>query len=1347
MRILLLEDHTADADLICRHIEKGIPNCKIDIAISLNEAKRLLRSEESYHVALLDVNLPDGSGLELLMEIREKNMLMSVIVLTGYDDEELTVSAMKAGADDFVVKSEYYFSKLIHSIEYHLESFENRNKKRSQIIKVLYTEHHDADVDLTIRHFKKYAPNILIEHVTDGTKLLERIKHKVSEEDEYHILLIDYLLPGTDGLELTKKIRQELKLDIPIVIITGHGNEEVAIRALNLGVDDYLVKRENYVYHLPSLLQNVYQRWLLEKQKKALQESDERLNLFFTQALDGFFFMMLDEPISWNDSSDKEKMLDYVFKHQRITKANQAILDQYRATKEQYIGITPNDLFAHDLKLGRKVWKDFFDKGQLHIDTEEKKFDGSDMIIEGDYICLYDSEKRITGHFGVQKDVTDIRRAEEILHKTKSELEEYFENDISADYVVSLEGEIFSCNKTFLEFFGFEEKAHAKRFNISKLYRNPNDRKELLRRIIEEHKVENFEVEFITLEGKPMNVILNAIGIYNDAGELVQTRGYVVDITARKQAEEAVKLVTQRLKLATKSVNLGIWDYNIKENNLTWDDRMYELYGIKPNDFSGAYDAWENGLHPNDKEKAAKAVQDAIMGIREFHQQFRVLWPNEEVHYLEAHGIVQRNSEGEAERMVGVNWDITNQKKAENELLKLSRSVEQSPASVIITDLNGNIEYVNPKYCAISGYKLEEVIGKNPRILKSGNTTKEEYKALWKSISSGNSWSGEFLNKRKNGTHFWEYASISAIKNDEGILTHYLAVKEDITDRKRLERTQEILVNITNAVLVTNSLKAFSQLIFNEIQKVINTNNFYIALYNEQTQMISTPFIADQLDADLTDFPAKKTMTGLVINSKKSMLIDNENFAEYLKKGEIELIGLRAEVWIGVPLFSNDKVIGAIVIQNYKGENTLGEQDLKIMEFVAPQISLAIERKKAEEDMKKALAKAEESDRLKTAFMNNISHEIRTPLNGILGFAPFIIEPDISQGEKESFLNALNISGERLMNTVTAYMDISLIVSGNMKVNKKSFDLLSILQNVYAHFINLAQNKNIELKLSLPNNSANLILNTDEELFRKSLLHLVDNAIKFTSDGFVEIGFSLIKRNKEIEKTESKSDSFVQNKRIDVEVFIKDSGKGISQEAQEIVFSAFMQENESSTRAHEGSGLGLSIAKGIIQLLGGKIRLESELNVGTSVFVEFPIELGVDSKNEETKGRINGEENFLNILIAEDDELNFFYFKTILKGIPIHIYRAENGQEAVDICNEHPEIDLVIMDIKMPVMNGLEATRQIKATRKDLPIIAVTAYAMQSDKSKILEAGCNDYFSKPIAKDKFIGLISKYLKF
>lgn len=294
---------------------------------------------------------------------------------------------------------------------------------------------------------------------------------------------------------------------------------------------------------------------------KQLIESEERLSLFFSQSLVGFFFMMLDEPITWNDSIDKEKALDYAFDHQRVIKANKAILEQYGVTEEQFMGFTPNDFFAHDIKQGRLIWKDLFDNGYQHTDTEERKFNGTVMIIEGDYICIYDSQHRINGSFGIQREVTEGRQADENLRKSRNELEAYFENDISANYLASLEGEILSCNKTFMELFGFKDKAHVEKSNFTQLYKHPSDRNVLLSKLMEFGKFENEEVEFLSLEGKTINAIINTIGISNDAGELINTRGYMVDITVRKNAEEKIHQQLEELR-RWQEVTLGREDRN-----------------------------------------------------------------------------------------------------------------------------------------------------------------------------------------------------------------------------------------------------------------------------------------------------------------------------------------------------------------------------------------------------------------------------------------------------------------------------------------------------------------------------------------------------------------------------------------------------------------------------------------------------------------------------------------------------------------------------------------------------------------------------------------------------------------
>jgi len=384
------------------------------------------------------------------------------------------------------------------------------------------------------------------------------------------------------------------------------------------------------------------------------------------------------------------------------------------------------------------------------------------------------------------------------------------------------------------------------------------------------------------------------------------------------------------------------------------------------------------------------------------------------------------------------------------------------------------------------------------------------------------------------------------------------------------------------------------------------------------------------------------------------------------------------------------------------------------------------ERKSYEDELIKAKEKAEGSNRLKTAFINNISHEIRTPLNGILGFAPLAIESDISDEEKQKFLQILNFSGERLMNTVTDYMDISLIVSGEMPVNKKAIDIETLFNGLYNKFNEPYLEKNLQLKLQNTTNKVEFVLQTDAELLEKAISHLLYNSLKFTNEGEITLGYEIQANN--------------------LEIFVKDTGVGIAPESKERILEVFMQENVSNTRGHEGSGLGLSIANGLTKLLGGKIRIESEILKGTSVFISLPIEPNTTILDNELATNKNALKETAKILIAEDDDVSYLYLETLMNPLTVKIIRAINGKDVIEICQKNSDIDMILMDIQLPILNGYEATRQIRRFNKDVIIIAQTAYGLTGDKEKAIKAGCNDYISKPIKKKQLLALIQKFFE-
>lgn len=382
-------------------------------------------------------------------------------------------------------------------------------------------------------------------------------------------------------------------------------------------------------------------------------------------------------------------------------------------------------------------------------------------------------------------------------------------------------------------------------------------------------------------------------------------------------------------------------------------------------------------------------------------------------------------------------------------------------------------------------------------------------------------------------------------------------------------------------------------------------------------------------------------------------------------------------------------------------------------------IERTIEVEKKNLELVAAKEKAEASDRLKTAFMQNISHEVRTPLNGILGFGAFLTEPDLTDAEKTQFLSLLKASSERLVNTITDYMDISLIVSGSIEVNRKAVIINKVLINLKDNFQSFCEIKKLGFSLSIPAETEDFSIQTDPELFRKIIYHLLDNAVKFTQKGGITLGYSVHTEN--------------------IDFFIRDTGIGIEKEAQERIFESFMQENIANTRGHEGSGLGLSIIKGLTKLLGGEISLESEKGEGTTVLFSLPNKPGIPENVENSKPvKKYAQFKLPVILIAEDEFTHRLYLESFLKKHTSAIFQAKNGKEAVDICREHPEISLVLMDIKMPLMNGFEATREIRLFRKDIPIIAITAHAMTGDEKKAFDAGCDGFIAKPVSSEALL---------
>lgn len=637
----------------------------------------------------------------------------------------------------------------------------------------------------------------------------------------------------------------------------------------------------------------------------------------------------------------------------------------------------------------------------------------------------------------------------------------------------------------------------------------------------------------------------------------------------------------------------------------------------------------------------------------------------------------------------------------EDRLRLLSRSFEQSPVGITITKKDGRIEYANSAFTRISGYELEEIIGQNPRILKSGLHDPEFYTELWNTILKGKEWHGEIINRRKDGTLYWEEVSISPIFNKNGKITHFVSIREDINPKKKMiqdlvdakEKAEEGRANITAIIEGTkNSIWAFNRnyeiLYINQAFQEEFLQTFGVLL---ETGMNLVKALPESLQ------PVWKPRYDKVLANKQYTIEDaipTENGITYIT------VSFN-------PIIKNGKVIGGSCFGN-----NITLQKLEELELI------------------EAKRKAEESDRLKSAFLANMSHEIRTPMNGILGFTSLLSLPNISEKDREKYIEIIQKSGERLLNTVNDIIEISKIETGQVKTSSNKININLLLTTMSSFFLPEYEKKGLHIIVenSLKNEEA--IIYTDEVKLQSIITNLIKNAIKFSNYGTIEIGYAL-------------SNGFL-------EFYVKDPGIGIPEDKLNAIFERFVQAGYEISKEYEGSGLGLAITKSYVEMMGGKIWVKSEISKGSEFYFTIPYIPSANTNNSKKTTNpgleLTSDTQKLKVLIVEDEESGRFYLETLLANTNYDLIFAKNGIEAIEKFKLNKNTDIILMDLRMPAMDGYEATRRIKEIKKNIKIIAQTAFALSGDKDKAIAAGCDDYISKPLKKNDLIKIIQKHLK-
>jgi PAS domain S-box-containing protein len=733
----------------------------------------------------------------------------------------------------------------------------------------------------------------------------------------------------------------------------------------------------------------------------------------------------------------------------------------------------------------------------------------------------------------------------------------------------------------------------------------------------------------------------------------------------------------------------------------------------------------------------------------------------------------------------------------------------------------------------------------------------QSVKSVQEAIANRNvSFEMEFRLRRKDGTYTWIRSMGKAVDFDaEGNTSRFTGIHQDIHSKKREEEVKQVLIEISNAVSSTHSLDELYSLIRVSLGRVLDTTNCFLALYHEESDTLTLPFMEDEKDA-FTEFPARKTLTSYVIKTGEAQLVDVEREKELTLKGEIEPVGAPCVSWLGVPLRHEGKTIGVFAVQSYSEAVIYTEEDAELLEFASDQIALAIdrrrhqdrlrsnqerqrrvfesspdpmmvvdtnamildfnsafvealgvdpklvfgekifrfihrdhwrtsiqdfsktwdkgylknleyqvvrpdgttfdaevssgaiytsngrpesmvliikdisERKDSERKILEAKYKAEESDKLKTAFLSNMSHEIRTPMNAIVGFSDLLLDEQLTPEERRDFIAQINQGADDLMRLIDDIIDIAKIEAGQVNVHIAECFIRDLYKELHLMFIqNIRRSGKEEVTLRLqwdwPLNE--LAIYTDPFRLKQILINLLSNAVKFTEKGDIILG---LKEHPD-----------------GIYFYVKDSGIGIREDKQKVIFDRFMQGHETKTKLYGGTGLGLAISKNLTEILGGMIGVESKSGEGSTFWFILPrneVPLKYEAALRTPARDLKSWEG-KKILIAEDDHSNYYFLFEALKDTGVEILWAKDGQETLEIFRANKDLDLVLMDINMPLLNGYECAKVIKKEQPDLPVIAQTAYAMSGEREVSRQAGCDDYLAKPIKVSELLETLAMHL--
>lgn len=924
--------------------------------------------------------------------------------------------------------------------------------------------------------------------------------------------------------------------------------------------------------------------------------------------------------------------------------------------------------------------------------------------------AISNEDNSITGIISIVTDITERKQAEIDLKKVKEKVEESEERFKLAMraakdgvYDWNLQTNEIYYSPGWKAILGYEDEELQNETSIWEKLTKPEDvaRSREMQEDVINKQLERFELE-IKMKHKNgywVDILSRADVVFNDKGKALRVVGTHVDITERKRTEEKIRAAEENIK---NTFNLSpsiiakanlITGYFVEANQA-----VTKMLGYSVKEFTSR--PISDFIHPEDIERTTEESEAEKNGKEITFFENRYLCKDGSYKWMAWHG-TKADKDG---IVTAIGSDINERKCVEEEIVKTKLFYENITECVQdgiwVTDKNDVISYANLAMEKIVGVPREQIQGNN--VLKDfpKETTyefnkfyrqaKKEKKPVWydiqvKTPAKRDTWQNGWLIPQYHNDRF------------SGIICSIRDVtKRKLTENELIKAKEKAEENIILLKNITDNVPVYIGSVDVETLKYKFVNSKFLTSFNKKRDEIIGSHISEVIGKEYTAFAM--------------------NYIDEVRKGNSTSY---------IKTFDLAQGTRYINVKYVPGYNEAG-----VLTDVIVLSNDITDIKQSEIDLQKAKEKAEESDRLKTAFLQNMSHEIRTPMNAIMGFSGLLSRNFNDQAKLQKFSNIINRRCHDLLDIINDILDISKIESGQLPINLEECDLKELFNELYIFFVeyqNRIGKQHIDFEMNAFSDPENNLIITDSVKLKQVFINLISNAFKFTDEGSIKGGCRF---------DENKNPVF----------YVSDTGIGISLENRQLIYERFTQVHQGENLNTGGTGLGLPIVKGLVELLGGEIHLESELEKGSSFIFSFPYKTVKRLPTAQTPLKRSDLNHFFNktILIVEDDLFNAELLKEILSGHGLNILFTESGKDAVEIAIKQ-SIDLILMDIRLPDLNGYEATRRIKLSKPQMMVIAQTAYAAQEEKQKAIEAGCVDYISKPTKREFLLEMINKYL--